>query len=397
MNTTNPAVSIIIPTHNRKFLLQRALNSVLKQTFTDYEIIVVDDASTDGTDELLASHFYGNVTVIKKSSSEGPGAARNTGILASQGDYIAFLDDDDKWLPKKLQLQMQLMKQHPSVGMVYCGFLQMDENGAELRQVLPEKRGAVFQDLLIRNHITGSDSAVLIRKSLLDEIGLFDNNFYTCEDWDLWIRAARRSHIDFIAEPLVKLYIHGSNLHKNLPRMERDSFALLDKYAVDISEKNKSSFFFDRCVYWAWMYWNAGCRADFSRLLLQAIELFPLSDKIISYDGDLRDKEEAFFDIFKSYWEQPGKTRTPALIKKAFNRHYILLAWAYYQRGEMRHFRRCIRHALACSSPSLPLSLLIFYLLSFSGKPFLNKLLVIKEQTASKIRRQERSSAHEKL
>ncbi len=361
-------------------MLQRALNSVLQQTHTDFEIIVVDDASTDGTGELLASLFPDSVTVVTKKVSAGPGAARNTGIAAARGAYVAFLDDDDEWLPEKLDLQLKLLQQDSRIGMVYCGFSRIGEGGALEQQVLPEKRGDIFNDLLSRNHIKGSDSAVVIRKSLLDEIGGFDDAFYTCEDWDLWIRIARRSSIDFIAAPLVKLHTHGSNLHKDLPRMERDSFALLDKYAACIDEKNRPGFFFDRCVYWAWMYYDAGCRHDFSRLLMQAMELFPLSDALVRYDGNLQDKEKDFFDAFAFYWGQEGKAGEGAVKNKAFMRHYSLFAWAYYERGDMQHFRRCLRHVLGCSFPSLPPSFLIFFFLSFLGKSFVAALLHSKEQ-----------------
>jgi glycosyltransferase involved in cell wall biosynthesis len=194
-------VSVIIPTFNRAQKVVRAISSVLSQAFTDVEIIVVDDGSTDGTKKEV-EQFDHRVTYVAHSSNLGVSAARNTGIKRSGAPLIAFLDSDDHWFPEKLAVQVCFFNDHPKA--VAC---QTEElwirNG---RRVNPMKKhlkpsGNIFEASLKLCLV--SPSAVMLKQSLLDEVGFFDEDLPVCEDYDLWLRISCRYPVHLISEPLV--------------------------------------------------------------------------------------------------------------------------------------------------------------------------------------------------
>jgi len=195
------AVSVIIPTFNRAHKIARAVASVLYQTFSDYEILVVDDGSEDGTQRVL-SQFDPHIRRIYHSRNLGVSAARNTGIRESCSPFIAFLDSDDYWLPQKLAAQVSFFSKHPKT--VAC---QTEELWIRRgRRVNPMKKhykpsGEIFEAAL--KLCVVSPSAVMVRRSLLQEVGLFDEDFPVCEDYDLWLRIAWKYPIDLIPDPLI--------------------------------------------------------------------------------------------------------------------------------------------------------------------------------------------------
>lgn len=195
------AVSVIIPTFNRAYQIARAVASVLYQTFSDYEILVVDDGSEDGTQQVL-SQFQSRIRRISHSENLGVSAARNTGIRESCSPFIAFLDSDDYWLPQKLAAQVSFFSKHPKA--VAC---QTEELWIRKgRRVNPMKKhskpsGEIFEAAL--KLCVVSPSAVMVRRSLLQEVGLFDEDFPVCEDYDLWLRIAWKYPIDLIPDPLI--------------------------------------------------------------------------------------------------------------------------------------------------------------------------------------------------
>ncbi|MGD8985608.1 MAG: glycosyltransferase family A protein [Desulfobacteraceae bacterium] len=195
------AVSVVIPTYNRAGKLLRAISSVLYQTFTDSEVIVVDDGSDDGTEEFLKP-VMDHIKYIRHPDNMGVSAARNRGIKASPHPFIAFLDSDDYWLPKKLSTQMAFFEGNPEA--VAC---QTEEIWIRKGiRVHPGKRhlkpsGDVFVPSLKLCLV--SPSAVVLKRSLLDEVGLFDEDLPACEDYDLWLRISCRYPIHLIPRHLV--------------------------------------------------------------------------------------------------------------------------------------------------------------------------------------------------
>lgn len=187
MDNTNyqPLVSVIIPTYNRAHYITEAIDSVLKQTYTNYEIIVVNDGSRDDTVKVLAP-YLDRVTVITKQNA-GLAAARNTGIAASKGEIIALLDDDDRWLPHKLAVQTPLFAD-PNVSLVHtAGHFYDESNGWENTQFFGD---VDFHQLLAMKVIYVQ--TVMIRKTILDEIGPFDEALPAGEDIDMWLRIAAK-------------------------------------------------------------------------------------------------------------------------------------------------------------------------------------------------------------
>ena len=193
-------VSVIIPTFNRWPMLGEAVDSVLAQTVSDYELIVVDDGSTDGTPLRLRD--YGERLTVLTHSRRGVAAARNLGVSRSAGRYLAFLDSDDLWHPRKLERQLDFMEQNPNVEI--C---QTDEiwirNGVRVnpRRKHRKPSGDIFRPSL--DLCLVSPSAVMMRRELFERVGGFDESFPVCEDYDLWLRISKDTEVPLIPEALV--------------------------------------------------------------------------------------------------------------------------------------------------------------------------------------------------
>jgi glycosyltransferase involved in cell wall biosynthesis len=268
-----PQVSVIIPTCNRSEFLRGAIASVLNQTYQNFEIIVVDDASTDNIFEIVAAFKDERIRFIRHDTNKGGSAARNTGILASKCDYIAFLDDDDEWLPDKLRKQMEiLVASPPEVGCVYTGCLDVDKaSGKVIRQRIPTKRGNLSRELLIENCVGGT-SAMLLKKVCLQRVGLFDENLPRSQDYDLWIRISREFLFECVPESLFKYHVHGKKISTDL-RAVKGLDLLATKYAsYPLSKKLYSNDYLDFGI----LYCLSGDMHEGRKVLLRAIKLSPL-------------------------------------------------------------------------------------------------------------------------
>jgi glycosyltransferase involved in cell wall biosynthesis len=194
-------VSVIIPTWNRGWTIKSAVDSVLSQTLKSYELIIVNDGSTDNTADIL-NEYASRITVIHQPN-RGVSAARNKGIAHSSGELLAFLDSDDRWLPEKLERQTAFMEANPRLSICQTEEIWI-RNGV---RVNPKKKhrkpsGMMFEPSLALCLI--SPSAVMIRRHLLDEVGLFDENLPACEDYDLWLRITCRHPVGLLDIPLIE-------------------------------------------------------------------------------------------------------------------------------------------------------------------------------------------------
>jgi glycosyltransferase involved in cell wall biosynthesis len=196
-----PAVSVIIPTHNRAAWVGEAAASVLAQSYGDYELMVVDDGSTDGTGDVLAS-LGGRLKVLRLEERQGVSAARNRGAALARGEWLAFLDSDDLWLPEKLARQMDYLRSHPD-----CAICQTEEiwirNGVRVNPPKTHRKagGDIFLPSLTRCLV--SPSAVVLRRGLFEDLGGFDETLPAAEDYDLWLRLAWRQPVGLLPEPLI--------------------------------------------------------------------------------------------------------------------------------------------------------------------------------------------------
>lgn len=196
-------ISVIIPTYNRKHTLQRAIDSVLSQTFKPYEIIIVDDGSKDGTKEWLLQN-YPSVQYIHQPNN-GVSSARNKGIQISQGSWIALLDSDDEWMPEKLEYQSRFIEVNKDSSFCHTNEIWI-RNGVRVNQMKKHKKygGDIFKHCLDICRISPSSS--IINKDVFEEVGAFDESLTVCEDYDLWLRVTAKFNILFLDEPLIKKY-----------------------------------------------------------------------------------------------------------------------------------------------------------------------------------------------
>lgn len=214
-------VSAVITTHKRPpELVERALNSVLQQTYKEIEVTVVDDSPADyefrpAVKDMVESYQSSGARYIAHEKCKGACAARNTGMAASNGEFIGFLDDDDEWFPNKIEEQLKGFDSD-DIALVYCGSItRYDATGEEKVRAIPHKKGNIYKDLLRTNYI-GSTSFPLIRMSMLKEIGGFDVEMQSAQDYDVWLRLAKKHAVNFVDMPLVRYHFHeGEQITKN--------------------------------------------------------------------------------------------------------------------------------------------------------------------------------------
>ena len=196
--TKPPLVSVIIPAFNRGEMLRRALHSVRAQTCQDYEVFVVDDCSRDELRPIVATFDDARLHYLRHQTNRGGSAARNTGIAAATGEFVAFLDSDDEWDPEKLARQVDLFRNgDKNLGLVYTRVRTVPPEETRV----PHLRGRVF-DALLENNFVGGCSCVTIPRAVLIASGGFDESLQSCQDWDAWLAVAKTYDIDFLIEPL---------------------------------------------------------------------------------------------------------------------------------------------------------------------------------------------------
>lgn len=231
-----PVVSVIIPSYNRGYCIAQCLRSVLNQTFSDFEIIVVDDASDDDTRDQVLSIADARIRYIAHGTNQGGAVARNSGIGIAQGEFVAFLDSDDHWQPDKLEKQIATLRRlGPKWGLSYTWLSCVDDDGAETLRINPEIEGECFDEMLVSNFI-GSFSNIVVRKSLLIEVGALDESFRSCQDWDLFIRLTRRASVHCLREYAV-CYLQSATdkvrISTNPRSVVQGHRRILRKYADD--------------------------------------------------------------------------------------------------------------------------------------------------------------------
>lgn len=254
-NKQTPLVSVIIPTYNRAHLLGRALRSVINQTFEDFEIIIVDDASTDGTQTLVNSFEDKRISYIKLYLNQGVSVARNIGIQHAQGEYIAFIDSDDEWIPEKLKKQLDVFKDSThSLGLVYTKSVTVRENN-EKPSIIPLFRGNLLPFLLVYNYI-GLTSSPLIKKECFSKVGLFDESLPVSEDWDMWIRISQYYECSFVSEPLFRYHPQPDSIVNISPWAIKAHKSILHKYRHLVAQLPKKfraeRYFYEGLFFW-WM------------------------------------------------------------------------------------------------------------------------------------------------
>ncbi len=225
-------VTVVIPTRNRRRLLQRTLGTVLAQQGVDFDVVVVDEGSTDDTPEMLERlpYDHGRLTVLRHEQAQGVSAARNAGIAVATGQWVAFVDDDDIWSPAKLAAQLAAVRESPGAGWACTGAVrvneQLDLRGREKAPVA----STITDTLLSRNVIPGGASGVLARTDLVRQVGGFDLALSNLADYDLWIRLGQAAALGVVDRPLVGYRVAASGMAHDVRRSEQELDYIDRKY-----------------------------------------------------------------------------------------------------------------------------------------------------------------------
>lgn len=220
------SIDVIIPVYNGAKFVFEAINSAATQTLPPKSIIVVDDGSTDETPAVIKQYRGAIPLKYIRQENRGLSAARNAGWRHSQAEFVVFLDADDIWQPEKLGAQVEIQQRSavPDLQLVYCGYHHIDQSGKPitipgLPIIHPTLRGRVFNELLPKNIISGSGSAVLVRRNTLEQLSGFDESLRALEDWDMWLRIAQIGGIDFVDQDLVGIRTHAAGMQQDSGRM----------------------------------------------------------------------------------------------------------------------------------------------------------------------------------
>jgi len=209
-------VSVVIPTYNRANIISRTINSVLNQTFQNFEIVIIDDGSSDDTEQIIKKFNDERVKYIKQQNS-GPSNARNNGIKKAEGRYIAFLDSDDEWLPQKLEKQVCFLEKHSAISILGCWNSNISPDGKKFDSLMPEIKNSkefIKGLTLFPFHIAEIPwtSSIIARKECFYDAGFFDEDLLSREDWDMWFRIAVKFEFYCLPEILINRNISASGL-----------------------------------------------------------------------------------------------------------------------------------------------------------------------------------------
>jgi len=353
-----PEVSIIIPAYNQGHYLGEAIESALGQTYTDFEVIVVDDGSTDHTCQVAHSYSDARLRYIYQEN-RGLSAARNTGICNSSGQYLTFLDSDDQFLPEKLALLVKELEIHPELGMVAGQAIPVDEKGLQVGKIFDKPLPDEPRQLLLGNPLhVGS---VMLRRDWQEKAGLFDEALRSYEDWDMWLRLARIGcRMGWVSRPVSLYRFHTAQMTRIGGQMTTATFIVLDKLFEDPTLPESWRAVHDRA------YSNAFLRGaaqsfhakDYDRAQEYLCKAVTLNPELSAHGG------QELAARFLAWMEIPKSADPVLFLEEIFDhlpdclatlyrgrRNYlgqlaVQLAFQAYQRKDYRATRLAVLHAL---------------------------------------------------
>jgi glycosyltransferase involved in cell wall biosynthesis len=221
-----PKVSVVVPTFNRAGLLKETVDSILAQTYADFELIIVDNMSVDSTEAYVAGLADPRVRYFRNPNGGIIAVNRNYGIRQARGEYVALCDDDDLWLPEKLERQVPVLDRAPDVGLCYTNASTFDTNGEIANWMMKKVFEGHYQSLLVGNMIP--NSTVLVRRILLEAFGNFDvrPEFVAVEDYSMWLRISRQQRLHYVDESLIRYRVHAAANSRNLAVMAQKTFRI---------------------------------------------------------------------------------------------------------------------------------------------------------------------------
>lgn len=250
-----PKISVIIPAYNAMAYLPETVESVLNQTLDDFELIIVNDGSSDGIEQWVSQLTDPRIRLVSQEN-QGLAGARNTGMAQAQSEYLAFLDADDLWEPTKLEKQVRVLEENPDVGLVYTWVAYIDEKGQPTGRVFKNQAEGDVWEKLTEHNMVECGSVAMVRRSCFETCGDFDRNLRSfAEDWDMWLRIASRYPFKAIKEPLVYYRQHSNSASKNWEAMEQSFHMVIEKAFAStppelLNVKRRCYAFANICLAW---------------------------------------------------------------------------------------------------------------------------------------------------
>ncbi len=274
-----PKVTVVIPNYNYANYIKKTIDSVLAQTYKNIEVLVIDDGSKDNSLKILED--YDDKITVLKQKNQGVSRARNNGAANSNGEYIAFLDADDIWLPEKVETQMKKFFNDGNIGLVHCSMNYIDKNDKYCGKNYNGKEGNVADELLLFEEgvVVGAGSTAIVPRRIFDELGGFDERLSTAADWDFCYRLATRYKFGFVSEPLVLYRIHNSNMHGNIAVMEHDMMLGFEKAFTGETSVNERECYGNLHKILAASYYHSGSYLMFVKHSLKSLVLKPTNIK----------------------------------------------------------------------------------------------------------------------
>jgi len=245
-------ISVIMPAYNASLFIGEAIESVIQQTYTEWELVIIDDGSTDSTCNVVEPFLRDNRIRLIKQQNSGVSKARNTGVCNASGQWIAFLDADDLWLPQKLHLQMKCAEENRDLALVHTSAFRFRARLSEAEPISNPvyDKSDPYKSLLMYDFII--TSSVMVSKECIKAVGCFDENLFGPEDWDLWIRIAKDFKIYKVDMPLVYYREHPEGISKNYYRQFEQRMKVMKRYVLN-SKCNRSSRLKKKAL---WYFWN---------------------------------------------------------------------------------------------------------------------------------------------
>lgn len=230
-----------MPTYNREKTIKKAIESVLDQTYENFELIVIDDASCDNTKKVIENYTDNRIKYIYCKRNSGANVARNIGMTNADGEYLAFLDSDNRWIPEKLQKQMELFESEPDVAMIFSAFNYIENGKVSLkpRSLIPFEEFDDLKRVLQINNVVDT-STMIIKKECIEDVGVFDEEMPRLQDYEFAIRISERYKTKFIPEPLVDVYRSEVSISTNFDALEKANILIIKKHKKFFEEGEDS-------------------------------------------------------------------------------------------------------------------------------------------------------------
>ncbi|MEK0290651.1 glycosyltransferase family 2 protein [Caldifermentibacillus hisashii] len=300
-------ISVIIPTYNRGHMIHVSIESVINQSYKNLELIIVDDNSEDNTKEIVEEYMKKDkrIKYIKHDVNKGGAAARNTGIFNATGDYIAFLDSDDEWYPKKLEKQIKVIQENNNIDLVFTAYKVMEKYSNKLIGYHKIKKNYRLSQLY-KNNFLGSTSSLLIKKQKLIEVNGFDDKLKSCQDWDLYLKCCDSSNFYVIDEPLLTQYYHGNRISNNNDAIIQGHKAIIKKILRILQRKKypkmeTNMILSELYLRMSKLYFKNNNFEQGKRFLFISMKLYPLNIKTLFYVINSLFGKKVFMYIYNKY------------------------------------------------------------------------------------------------